>query len=126
MPEIAATVLPSPENAAYARRGRRPLKSLPDRSSHGWASSDRAPRLRRVASMLEALVKAKKCDRPERALRLARDMRLRAAKIELGMHCDAELDEAIALITTFGDGSGCAGFARARTNRSSAIEQRSL
>ena len=42
------------------------------------------------------------CSDPEKALRLARDMRLRAARIELGAYDGPGLDEALRLIRATG------------------------
>lgn len=96
MPDLPPLVLPSPENPAQARRGRRPLKTLPDRSSHGWASPDRAPRLRRAAVLVEA--QAKGSDNPVAARALARKMRARAQLVELRGYEQDALDEAMKLM----------------------------
>lgn len=82
MTESPRNVRISPHTAAGACRSRRELKTPMDHSSHGWLPSDRAPRLRRVADLVE--LQAEASLNPDRARRLARDMRIRAAAIELG------------------------------------------
>lgn len=84
MTDLGLDVLSSPENAAHARRGRHVLNKPPDRPSHGWSPSDRAPRLRRRADFIESLVRLGRVADREKALRLARDMRIRAQQIESG------------------------------------------
>ena len=76
-------VHPSPQNpagrAAVARPGKRAA-----RSSRGWSAPDRAPGLRRAAELVE--IKAKRTGDAVQRLRLerlARDLRIRAADIEL-------------------------------------------
>lgn len=66
--------------------------ALPAADSHGWAPPDRAPGLRRAADLIEQ--RAGQCAVPQRALRLARDLRLRATEIELANY--APDDETLA------------------------------
>lgn len=68
-----------------------------DRSSHGWSPPDRAPRLRRAADLL--MLRAETSSNPARARRLARDMRIRAAKLELGAHDTDKLETALVLLS---------------------------
>ena len=104
MPETGRNVRETSENGADARRGRQRLKRPMDLSSQGWAPTDRAPRLRRAAGLLES--RADASSDPEKARRLARDMRLRAVKLELGSYADDELDEAVDLMREVGGAVG--------------------
>lgn len=84
MTETPRHVRESPENPSDARRGRQGLKTPMDPSSQGWTPPDRAPRLRRAADVL--MMRARLSEDPAKVRRLARDMRLRAAAIELGAY----------------------------------------
>ena len=64
-------------------RSRQALTIAHTRSSHRDVS-DRAPRLRRIAELVE--LQADNAKHPDRARRVARDMRLRAAALEVGDH----------------------------------------
>lgn len=59
-------------------------------SLRGWSPASRAPALRREATRLEEQV-APRHPFPDRVLRLARELRTRAAAVECGAPDDAEL-----------------------------------
>lgn len=65
----------------------------------GWSPPHRAPRLRRAAELIE--LSAPSSPFPARALRVARDMRLRATALELAGEVE-DLDAAIELIREAG------------------------
>ncbi len=67
----------TPQNDAHPGRRER-LNVSNDR---GWCPSDRAPRLRRAAALLT--LAAARAENPDRVRRLARDMRIRAAELDL-------------------------------------------
>lgn len=64
-----------------------------DRSSHGWTPAERAPQLRRTADWLEQ--QAKNTEFPDRARRLAREMRMRATAIELGAYAEDDYEASL-------------------------------
>lgn len=96
MPEIGPVVRASPDNPAQRAAVRQPLKTRQDRSSHGWAPTDRAPRLRRAAVALE--LQARGSANPVAVRALARKMRARAQLIDLRGYDDDALAAALELI----------------------------
>lgn len=95
MTTIGPDIRRSPLNAARRAAVATP-ENMAARSSRGWSSPARAPGLRRAADLIEA--SAATCLHPARALRLARDMRIRAQAVELEWVDGDELATALDLM----------------------------
>jgi hypothetical protein len=95
MTTIGPDIRRSPQTALRRAAVASP-ENMAARSSHGWSSPSRAPGLRRAAALIDA--SASKCTNPARARRLARDLRIRAAGVELERVEGDELAIAIALM----------------------------